>query len=79
MLRKTAKSMAALVMAFLFLCGCTHNREESVNTQQDIAQEYFGTESVSDDKSSEGGKAGRPQTGNASSQASTARSFLACT
>ena len=58
MLRKTAKSMAALVMAFLFLCGCTHNREESVNTQQDIAREYFGTESVSDDRSSEGGKAG---------------------
>ena len=50
--------MAALVMAFLFLCGCTHNREESVNTQQDIAREYFGTESVSDDRSSEGGKAG---------------------
>ena len=56
MLRKTAKSMAALVMAFLFLCGCTHNREESVNTQQDIAQEYFGTESVSGDKTSEGGE-----------------------
>ena len=48
--------MAALVMAFLFLCGCTHNREESVNTQQDIAQEYFGTESVSGDKTSEGGE-----------------------
>ena len=56
MLRKTAKSMAAFVMAFLFLCGCTHNREESVNTQQDIAQEYFGTESVSGDKTSEGGE-----------------------
>ena len=54
MLRKTAKSMAALVMAFLFLCGCTHNREESVNTQQDIAQEYFGTESVSDGAESKG-------------------------
>ena len=48
--------MAALVMAFLFLCGCTHSREESVNTQQDIAQEYFGTESVSGDKTSEGGE-----------------------
>ena len=48
--------MAALVMAFLFLCGCTHNREESVNTQQDIAQEYYGTESVSGDKTSEGGE-----------------------
>ena len=46
--------MAALVMAFLFLCGCTHNREESVNTQQDIAQEYFGTESVSDGAESKG-------------------------
>lgn len=56
MLRKTAKSMAALVMAFLFLCGCTHSREESVNTQKDIAQEYFGTESVSGDKTSEGGE-----------------------
>ena len=46
--------MAAFVMAFLFLCGCTHNREESVNTQQDIAQEYFGTESVSDGAESKG-------------------------
>lgn len=54
MLRKTAKSMAALVMAFLFLCGCTHNRDESVNTQQDIAEEYFGTESVSDGSRSAG-------------------------
>ena len=51
--------MAALVMAFLFLCGCTHNREESVNTQQDIAWEYFGTESVSDSKSSKGGEDSR--------------------
>ena len=50
--------MAALVMAFLFLCGCTHNRDESVNTQQDIAGEYFGTESVSDEKSSEGEETG---------------------
>lgn len=58
MLRKTAKSMAALVMAFLFLCGCTHNRDESVNTQQDIAGEYFGTESVSGEKSSEGEETG---------------------
>jgi competence protein ComEA len=53
MLRKTAKSMAALVMAFLFLCGCSHNRDESVNTQQNIAEEYFGTESVSDKESSD--------------------------
>ena len=48
--------MAALVMAFLFLCGCTHNRDESVNTQQDIAREYFGTESVSGDEPLEGGE-----------------------
>jgi competence protein ComEA len=40
-------------MAFLFLCGCTHNRDESVNTQQNIAEEYFGTESVSDKESSD--------------------------
>jgi competence protein ComEA len=53
MLRKTAKSMAELVMAFLFLCGCSHNRDESVNTQQNIAEEYFGTESVSDKESSD--------------------------
>ena len=45
--------MAALVMAFLFLCGCSHNRDESVNTQQNIAEEYFGTESVSDKESSD--------------------------
>jgi competence protein ComEA len=54
MLRKTAKSMAAFVMAFLFLCGCTHNRDESVNTQQNIAEEYFGSEFVSDGESSGG-------------------------
>ena len=54
MLRKTAKSMAAFVMAFLFLCGCSHNRDESVNTQQDIAGEYFGTESVSDGSRADG-------------------------
>ena len=60
MLRKTAKSMAAFVMAFLFLCGCTHNRDESVNTQQNLTEEYFGTESVSDDKPSEGGEASLP-------------------
>ena len=54
MLRKTAKSMAAFVMAFLFLCGCTHNRDESVNTQQNIVEEYFGSESVSDGESQDG-------------------------
>ena len=46
--------MAALVMAFLFLCGCSHNRDESVNTQQDIAGEYFGTESAADGLSADG-------------------------
>lgn len=46
--------MAAFVMAFLFLCGCSHNRDESVNTQQDIAEEYFGTESVSDGSRADG-------------------------
>lgn len=56
--------MAACVMAFLFLCGCTHKREESVNTQQEIAGLYFGTESVSEDTSS--GKTGSSGFGNAS-------------
>jgi competence protein ComEA len=58
MLRKTAKSMAAFVMAFLFLCSCTHNRDESVYTQQDIAEEYFRAESVSGGESSDGTNTG---------------------
>lgn len=70
MMRKTAKSMAVCVMAFLFLCGCSYNREEFVNTQNDPANEYFGT--VSDAGNAAAEDAGG--TGSASGSAGGIRS-----